>query len=125
MPTTTAPPVSIIQHRYDAALQRQMAHIAAMAVVATVEDEGLYLEGLYGIAYDMRPALDVSRFADEEIEIVRDHVNLGLDAGWLRSVPGSSRYVVQVVWAAPDTQVPTADLPHQVAAHAAIEGHLS
>lgn len=107
---------NIIQRRYDAALLRQIERIAAMAVVAMVETEGLGLDTYQGTAWDMRPALDAANFADEEIELVRDHVNLGLDAGWLQSVPGGSRYVVLVTWT--DT-VPALLSPLPGAAHAA------
>jgi hypothetical protein len=94
-----APPAPrIIQQRYDDAMQRQIQRIAALAVVSVVECEGLSIDDPTGTSYDMRPAIDTNHFADEEVELVRDHVNLGLDAGWLQSVPGGSRYVVQVVW---------------------------
>lgn len=110
---------NIIQQRYDTALARQIERIAAMAVVATVETEGLGLDTYQGHAWDMRPALDETNFADDEIELVRDHVNLGIDAGWLQSVPGGSRYVVLVTWT---DSVPGLLSPHPDAARSAAEG---
>jgi hypothetical protein len=110
---TFAPTPAIVQRMHDAALLRQIERIAAIAVVAVVETDGLSLDTYHGTAYDMRPAIDTAIFADEEIELVRDHVNLGLDAGWLQSVPGSSRYVVQITWV---------DQPLAVAALAGTKG---
>lgn len=105
---------NIIQQRYDEAQLRQIERIAAQAVVETVETEGLQLDTYKGIAWDMRPAIDPTNFADEEIELVRDRVNLGLDAGWLQSVPGGSRYVVQITWVDLGTLYPLPGAAHAV-----------
>ena len=79
---------TINQQRWNQALNDQLMRIAREAIVETVECEGLAIDIAGHTYYDMRPALDNLRFADEEVSWVRDQVGAGIDAGLL--IPASA-----------------------------------
>ena len=87
-----------VEAMHRAALSQSLYRIAAQEIVSTVEVEGHAIH-LSGHTYwDMRPAMDPKQHPGECIDLLRERLGTGIDAGLLEPLTHDQTYIVRVLY---------------------------